>query len=252
MGARVPASPEEPVLPRVARGDAAAVQACIDRFGGLVWSLARRLSEGGADAEDAVQEIFVDLWKSAGRFDPAVASEAAFVAVIARRRLIDRRRQSRRRPDVEPLPEAVEALDEGSAVERSGEAILARKALEQLRPEQRRVLLLGVLQGLSHDEIASVTGMPLGTVKAHARRGLLKVRSILLGEDEARRACPVDGGVFEINAARADAATGEVIVPVTAKLRVRGPTLFAVTVEKPGGVVVSPRERAALVASPKG
>jgi len=181
-------APDEPVLPRVAAGQAAAVQACLDRFGGLVWSLARRLSQGGADAEDAVQEIFVDLWKSAGRFDPAVSSEAAFVAVIARRRLIDRRRRHRRRPDSEPLPEALEALGEVTAVERSGEAVMAKKALDQLRPEQRRVLLLGVLHGLTHDEIASVTGMPLGTVKAHARRGLLKVRTILLGQEQAQLA----------------------------------------------------------------
>jgi len=174
----MPPSPtlDELVLPRVVRGDAASVQAAIDRFGGLVWSLARRLSRDAADAEDAVQEIFLDLWKSAGRFDPALSSEATFVAVIARRRLIDRRRRSKRRPTLEPMPEGVEAPDEASSVELSGEAVMAKKALEQLRPEQRRVLLLGVMHGLSHDEIASATGMPLGTVKAHARRGLLKVR----------------------------------------------------------------------------
>jgi RNA polymerase sigma-70 factor, ECF subfamily len=178
--------PDDLVLPRVVRGDPASIQACIDRFGGLVWSLARRLSRDNADAEDAVQEIFLDLWKSAGRFDPNVATEAAFVAVIARRRLIDRRRRSKRRLDVEPLPEGLEAHGEAAAVELSGEAVMARKALEKLRPEQLRVLLLGVLHGLSHDEIASATGMPLGTVKAHARRGLLKVRTLLLGQEQAQ------------------------------------------------------------------
>ena len=177
---------DEPLLPRVARGDAVAVQACIQRFGGLVWTLARRLSRDATDAEDAVQEIFLDIWKSAARFDAALSTEAAFVAVIARRRLIDRRRRDKRRPDLAELPDVVEAPGEAAAVELSGEAVMARKALAQLRPEQREVLLLGTMHGLSHEEIAGTTGMPLGTVKAHARRGLLKLRSILLGDEQTQ------------------------------------------------------------------
>ena len=66
--------------------------------------------------------------------------------------------------------------------ELAAEAGLAAKALAQLRPEQRRVLLLATYHGLSHEEIAVQTGMPLGTVKAHARRGLLRIREMLAGE----------------------------------------------------------------------
>src|SRR5262245_66294972 len=91
------------LLARVAEGDAIAVRECIARYGGLVWSIARRFEL--ADAEDAVQEIFLDLWKSAARFDPNIASETAFIAMIARRRLIDRRRTRKRRPTTEQLPE---------------------------------------------------------------------------------------------------------------------------------------------------
>ena len=69
------------------------MQACMDRFGGLVWSLARRVTRSTAEADDAVQEIFVDLWRSASRFDPSIANETTFVAMIARRRLIDRGRR---------------------------------------------------------------------------------------------------------------------------------------------------------------
>ena len=84
-----------PILPRVAAGEPTALAECMERYGGLVWSIALRLTGSRADAEDAIQEIFIDLWKSAARFDGAVASEKAFVAMIARRRLIDRRRRHR-------------------------------------------------------------------------------------------------------------------------------------------------------------
>lgn len=169
----------EDLFPRVASGDKSAVEACIARYGGLVWSLARRFSRSPSDAEDAVQDIFVDLWKSAGRYDPRVASEAAFVTVIARRRLIDKRRQSARRPDTEPLPETRELVSLSPDAELCSEAAQASRALEQLRPEQRDVLVMSTVHGLTHDEIATSTGMPLGTVKAHVRRGLIRVRELL-------------------------------------------------------------------------
>ena len=87
----------------VAGGDAGAVRECLDAYGGLVWSLARRLSPGEAEAEDAVQEIFIELWSKAGRYDEGRASETTFVAMIARRRLIDRWRQRGRRLDEDAL-----------------------------------------------------------------------------------------------------------------------------------------------------
>jgi RNA polymerase sigma-70 factor (ECF subfamily) len=144
--------------------------------------MARRYAP--AEAEDAVQEIFVDLWKSAARFDPAVASEAAFIAMISRRRLIDRLRSAKRRPIVDGSESGAmpEHIDPGASPERCAEAAQAVRALDSLRPEQREVLLLSACQGLSHDEIAEKVGMPLGTVKAHVRRGLLRVRAVLLGE----------------------------------------------------------------------
>ena len=138
--------------------------------------------------EDAVQEIFVDLWKSAVRFDPAVASEAAFIAMISRRRLIDRMRSAKRRPaESRAAAESVfEGIDPAASPERCAEAAQAVRALDALRPEQREVLLLSACQGLSHDEIAEQIGMPLGTVKAHVRRGLLRIRAALLGDAEAQ------------------------------------------------------------------
>lgn len=164
------------------------------RFRGLIWSLARRLCPDPTEAEDAVQEIFIDVWRSAGRFDPAIASEATFVATIARRRLIDRSRRRRRRPEAPVEIEAIEGVlaqggDRGeedvsheSRHERREIAALAQDALERLRPEQRRVLLLSIRQGQSHEQIATSTGLPLGTVKTHARRGLIRLRELLAAD----------------------------------------------------------------------
>lgn len=184
----IPVSPL--LLQRVARGEAEAVRDCIRRFGPLVWSLARRFA--GPDAEDAVQEVFVDLWRSAERYDPNVASEVAFVSMITRRRLIDRRRRVGRRPRTQDLDEAPTAIHGGSErVEACGEAALAAKVLLQLRPEQRDVLVLAACHGMSHQEIADSLGLPLGTVKAHARRGLMRVREMLVGgADLAQEAQP--------------------------------------------------------------
>jgi len=169
------------LLHRVAAAEQGAIRECIERFGGLIWSLARRLSPTRTEAEDAVQEIFLELWRSARRFDPAIASETAFVAMIARRRLIDRRRRQLRRPDTEPLSDrpTVHEGAEAQRMELQGEAALAAKAMAQLRPEQRTVLIMSTCHGLSHEEIANSLGMPLGTVKAHARRGLIRVREML-------------------------------------------------------------------------
>jgi RNA polymerase sigma-70 factor (ECF subfamily) len=171
----------ESVLKRIARGDERAVAECMDEFGGLVWALARRLSRTRADAEDAVQEIFTDLWRSAGRFDPQQGSEKVFVATIARRRLIDRMRRGAHQPGGEP----VESLDvigwaePGTRAEVCVEAERAARAVARLRPDQQKVLELGILGGLTHSEIAAAIGMPLGTVKTNMRRGLLQVREML-------------------------------------------------------------------------
>ncbi|MGA8890679.1 MAG: sigma-70 family RNA polymerase sigma factor [Anaeromyxobacteraceae bacterium] len=179
----------QPLLARASTGDPAAVRECLARFGPIVWGLARRMSPSRPDAEDAVQEIFLDLWANGARFDPALGSEETFVAVVARRRLIDRRRKVLRRPvtrsiDADPGDrEGQPEVGHDGGIETSAEAALAARAMKDLRPEQREILRLSVAEGLTHEEIAGRTGMPLGTVKAHARRGLMRIRKLLLGEE---------------------------------------------------------------------
>jgi RNA polymerase sigma-70 factor (ECF subfamily) len=169
------------VLQRIAGGDAAAVRECIEQYGALVWSLARRLSRTPSDAEDATQDIFLDIWRSAGRFDESQGSDKVFIAMIARRRLIDRLRKTTAEPPMDPeeVLESVAWSDPGTASETSTEAEQAMRALAELRPEQRQVLELGLLQGLSQSEIAARLSMPLGTVKSFMRRGLIKVRDFM-------------------------------------------------------------------------
>jgi len=169
------------ILQRIAAKDKTAAQECLHTYGGLVWSLARRMCPNRDDAEDAVQEIFIDIWKNAERFDASQASETTFVAMIARRRLIDRLRKSQRQPQVDSIEDmTVEpAKAQDKQMQSVVEARQAVEAMNALRPEQRRVLQLSIYQGMSHQEIADATGIPIGTVKSHARRGLIQIREVL-------------------------------------------------------------------------
>jgi RNA polymerase sigma-70 factor (ECF subfamily) len=172
------------VLQRIANGDSNAVRECIDQYGALVWSLARRLSRTAADAQDATQDIFLQIWRSAARFDESKGSEKVFIAMIARRRLIDRLRKSAAEPPMDSSDEVLESVawsdpGSGSTADTSIEVAQAMQALAELRPDQRQVLELGLLQGLTQSEIARRLGMPLGTVKSCMRRGLIRVRECM-------------------------------------------------------------------------
>ncbi len=175
------------ILHSIASGERTAVQDCITKYGGLVWSIARKMLRNPDDAEDAVQEIFVDIWKNAARFDESQSSETTFIAMIARRRVIDRIRHSTRRISPDSLDDVL--LEPFTRSDRdmqiSVEAKEAAEAMRTLRPEQQQVLRLSIIQGMSHQEISDATGMPIGTVKTHARRGLMQVRQVLgLGNAE--------------------------------------------------------------------
>lgn len=168
------------------------MQDCLKAYGGLVWSLAKRMLPNQNDAEDAVQDIFIDVWKNAERFDEKQSSETTFVAMLARRRLIDRLRKSNRQPNIDSLEDVTFEFAKRNDLDihTSIEAREAAEAVRNLRPEQQRVLYLSICQGLSHQEIANLTGTPIGTVKTHARRGLIEVREILSknsGESDERK-----------------------------------------------------------------
>jgi RNA polymerase sigma-70 factor (ECF subfamily) len=191
---------ETALLERVARGDHTAVKKCIQAYGGLVWSLAQRFIDNPADAEEAVQDVFLELWASAERYDAQRSGEVTFVAMIARRRLIDRQRRERQRqagdqrlaartaPESSGNGGTSEARDPNpgpnASLERSEETRRVLDALHTLGREQREVIHLYSWRGLSHAAIAAHTGLPLGTVKSHLRRGFERIRQ-LLGQREA-------------------------------------------------------------------
>jgi RNA polymerase sigma-70 factor (ECF subfamily) len=179
-GQAAPAA-EPSILQRVAGGDQAAVNECLATYDRLVWSLARRYLRNQADAEDAVQDIFIEIWKTAGRFDPALASEVTFISMITRRRLIDRIRKNARRPAMDPIDEQVGANQPAVASPLDGEAEVAIvwQVLQELEPRQQKILSLSLYEGYSHSEIAGMLDMPLGTVKTRVRRGLIYVRDKL-------------------------------------------------------------------------
>ena len=176
------------VLKRIADGESAAVRECIDQYGALVWSLARRWSRTSSDAEDATQEIFLDIWRSAGRFDASQGSDKVFIAMIARRRLIDRLRKVSSEPPMDPV-EALEAIALGRS-----RAPRRKPRSRPSRPLARwRSCVLRTTAGigtgafytvLSQTEIATRLSMPLGTVKSFMRRGLIKVREYMNIEAE--------------------------------------------------------------------
>ena len=176
-------SSQKSILERIAAGDQAAVQDCIDTYGNLIWSIARRYLRNSANAEDAVQEVFIDIWGSAARFDRSIASEVAFVSTIARRRLIDRLRKQTRQPDFDSLDDE-EAGDKHqpsviAPMEDESEVAIVERVLKKMEPEHRQILSLSLYEGYTHSEIAEQLDMPLGTVKTRIRRGLIYIRDQL-------------------------------------------------------------------------
>jgi RNA polymerase sigma-70 factor (ECF subfamily) len=168
------------VLPRVAAGDADAMRLCLSQFGGIVWSIVRRHLKNQSEAEDLVQEVFIEIWKKAASFDPALASEATFVGLIARRRSIDYLRRQGRKPDFEPLSAAesvpLPALEKSSVL---CDPETVKSSLASFPADTRQLFELFFEGGFTHPEIAARTGLPLGTVKTRLRRGLIALREQL-------------------------------------------------------------------------
>ncbi len=169
------------VLQAIAAGSPDAVAVCFEKYLGPIRAIARRYIGSLDDVDDAVQEVFLHLWRMSGRFDPARGSEVAFVLTIARRRLLDVARRRGRGLgrevcsedfdfEAETVPDAAEVREEAQRIE---------TAMAAIDPVERRVILLSVEQGQSHQQVAERTGLPLGTVKSHARRGLAKIRELL-------------------------------------------------------------------------
>ena len=179
----VPTSQAEGSLARIAGGDRSAFNDCIHSYGNLVWGIVAKFFANAQDREDVVQDIFLSIWKNAHRFDHRRGSEKTFIAVIARRRVIDHLRRSDR--ETSQLATVEEYIDPSGAdsstqfVDHRGEANFVMAAMGELRSEERQVIQLGILEGMSHSRIAERLGLPLGTIKSLARRGMTRLRDLV-------------------------------------------------------------------------
>jgi RNA polymerase sigma-70 factor, ECF subfamily len=146
-----------------------------DRYASVVYAVALRvLGEAGA-AEDVLQEVFLQLWRNPGAFDAARGSLGAWLAVITRNRAIDSLRKRRPETDIEYCVVSV-APDLARDADRSRAAEKVRSVLGGMPAAQRDALQMAYFEGLSHTEIATKTGEPLGTIKTRIRAGLMSLR----------------------------------------------------------------------------
>lgn len=177
-----PSQSIESVLGQVARREPGSLDFCIERYSNLIWSLARRYSPSQTDAEDAVQEIFLELWQKAERFNPAMSAESTFVTMIARRRLIDRYRKFSRTVETASAEKDFDdqpASSEAQRAELIDEAAKATRCLDSLVSNQRDILRRSIHEGKSHSQISAELEIPLGSVKSFARRGLIQLRQCM-------------------------------------------------------------------------
>jgi RNA polymerase sigma-70 factor, ECF subfamily len=175
------------MLLRVGRGDQTAFSALYDRLSGPLYSLALKMLGNASDAQDALQEVFVQIWSRAATYDPEKSSVFSWAVLLTRSRAIDRLRARDRRlrvvvastADEDKVAQATEASTAGNAadiVSKNDEAAYVRSLLNNLPSDQRQAIELAFFGHRTHHEIAAQLGQPLGTIKARIRRGLLKLR----------------------------------------------------------------------------
>lgn len=177
------------VLARMAAGDGRALEALYDATSAQVYGWALRILRDEAAAEDAVLDVFTQVWKKAAQYDPARGSVRVWILALARSRAIDRfraeKRRSRREDGIEAaLGLADDAANPETASEASRRARVVRLALESLPVEQRRAIEAAFYGGMTHVEVSEALGEPLGTVKTRIRTGLNTLRRVLSGAME--------------------------------------------------------------------
>lgn len=184
-------SEDDALLDRITARDRDALAELYDRWSATVFAVALRVLGSRSDAEDIVQDTFVDVWRRAKQFEPTRGSARSWLLTIARNRSIDRLRAGR---------VATKAIDDGRVesnrerprgadeqVEQQRHCHKVQAALTSLSPEQRTVLELGYFEGLTQVEIAARLGEPLGTVKSRVRAALEKLGKALSSGDMGDR-----------------------------------------------------------------
>ena len=184
---------DEGLIRLIAGGQPAALSLLYDRYGRLVFSLAFQVTSDAAVAEEITQEVFLQIWNKANTYQAAQGKVTTWITSVARHRAIDSLRRKGARPEGHQVDfedseerELVDPAGVEDQVDLSQRSQAVRQAMAQLPPEQQKALALAYFQGLTHQEIAELTGEPLGTVKTRIRLAMLKLKQILIDN--------IDGG----------------------------------------------------------
>ena len=176
------------LLARITKRERVAFEELYTRYSNILYATAMKFLKEDADAQDVVQDVFIQIWDKAKLYDPAKGKPLTWALTMTRNRSIDRIRAIQRRTRLRDDFEKETVADESagirealSGVDASERTQILRDAVGRLSPEQRKVIDLAFFGGLTQSEIADRLGEPLGTVKARARRGLMKLKE-LLGE----------------------------------------------------------------------
>jgi RNA polymerase sigma-70 factor, ECF subfamily len=176
---------QKDLLRRISQQDHSAVAEFYDQVAGMLFSTAVRILRDTHDAEEIIQDVFIQIWNKAGAFDPSMGTPLHWSLAITRHRCIDRLRSRKRRSRL--ADEMTQQSDMTSAVSSrppvqllsTAETSAVQQAVKGLPNEQRIAIEMAFFNGLSHAEIAESLNEPLGTVKARIRRGMLKLREQL-------------------------------------------------------------------------
>lgn len=172
------------LLQAIRRGDEQALAAIYDRYRRILFGLVLRIVNDRQEAEDVLQEAFLQVWRRAADFDEGRGRVFTWLVTIARSRALDRLRVlgSRARLADEVVAHSVGGEVVGDAAEdalKSEQGTIVRQALRELPEDQRRALFLAYFEGLTQTEISARLGEPLGTVKTRMRSGLMKLREVM-------------------------------------------------------------------------
>lgn len=169
------------VLQRIAGGDKSAVRESVDIYGNLIWAIAKKFTDSKVEAELAVQEIFQDIWRKALYFDVAMSDEKTWVALVARRRLINSLSKNEQCSGAETMNENFRSESDKTAkhLQIYAEIRQSINALKTLNAAQKQILEMSVCDGISPNEISKKTGLTVAEIRLSVNGGLREIRKLV-------------------------------------------------------------------------